>query len=180
MLIMAVLATTGSAASAETYIGVAVGTAPSISNDSVPNQNDGRSGRLFVGQGFGLRYGTLAIEGEANRFGLLLKGDPYNSTMLGVAAKYSFPLSDGFSIFGRLGFERTWLSSNAPSNAFEGSGNGWLFGLGAEYRIIPLVSVFVDYERQSATISAPNAGAGDNFEFGQAAGMFSLGVTFHL
>jgi len=181
MLIMAVLATTGSAASAETYIGVAVGTAPSISNDTIPNpRNDGRSGRLVLGQAFGFRFGTIAIEAEANRFDMVLNGFPSSSTMLGVDAKYSFPLSDGFSVFGKLGLARTWLSEDGDGPNYDGAGNGWYFGLGAEYRIIPLVSVFVDYERQSATISAPNAGAGDNFEFGQAAGMFSLGVTFHL
>jgi len=174
MLIMAVLATTGSAASAETYIGVAVGTAPSISNAYV-HQNDGRSGRLVLGQAFGFRFGTIAIEAEANRFDMVLNGIPSTSTMLGVGAKYSFPLSDGFSVFGKLGLARTWLSEDLDGPSYDGAGNGWYFGLGAEYRIIPLLSVFVDYERQSTTIDAPTSTT-----YGQAAGMFSLGAAFHL
>jgi len=176
MLILAAVLATGSVASAETYIGVAVGTAPSISNDTIPNpRNDGRSGRFFLGEAFGLRFGTLAIEGEANRFDLVLNGFPSSSTMLGVDAKYSFPLSDGFSVFGKLGLQRTWLSEGGDGPNYDGAGNGWYLGLGAEYRIIPLLSVFVDYERQSATIDAPTSTS-----YGQAAGMFSLGAAFHL
>ena len=174
MLIVALLATTGSVASAETYIGLAVGTAPSVSNDALANEirNDGRSGRLILGQAFGFRFGTIAIEAEANRFDLVLNGFPSSSTMLGVDAKYSFPLTDGFSVFGKLGLARTWLSEDGP---YDGAGNGWYFGLGAEYRIIPLLSVFVDYERQSTSIDAPTSTT-----YGQAAGMFSLGAAFHL
>jgi hypothetical protein len=175
LLVAAVLAS-GPVASAGTYIGLGIGTAPSIGNDTIPRPaNDGRSGRLVLGQSFGLPIGRLAIEGEANRFDFLFNGEGYDSTMLGVDLKYSFPLGNSFEAFGRLGLERTWLSGGDATD-YGGSGDGYYFGLGFEYRIAVFGSLFVDYERQSSTIDMD---ASSN-SYGQTAGMFTLGATITL
>jgi hypothetical protein len=171
LLAVIVLAAAAAPASAGTYIGLGIGTGPSIGNDTIPNaNNDGRSGRFILG----MKFGRLSVEGEANRFGMLLNGDSYDSTMLGLGLKYSLPLANGFELFGRGGLQRTWLSSNADRNDYEGSGNGYFLGAGVEYRIRPFGSVFVDYERQSATID------GNSTPYGQSAGMFTLGATIDL
>jgi|HubBroStandDraft_6_1064221.scaffolds.fasta_scaffold38591_2 hypothetical protein len=176
LLAIAVLAATGPVASAGTYIGLGIGTAPSVGNDTITGaQNDGRSGRLLLGQSFGLPIGRLAIEGEANRFSMILNGEGYDSTMLGVDLKYSLPLGNGFEAFGRLGLERSWLSANGDASDYEGSGDGYYVGLGFEYRIAIFGSLFVDYERQSSTIDSPTSTT-----YGQTAGMFTLGATINL
>jgi len=171
LLAIALLAAAAPAASAGTYLGIGIGTGPSLGNDSIPDaQSDGRSGRLLLGMAFG----RLAIESEANRFGLLLNTDSYDSTMLGVGLKYSVPLGNGFEVFGRGGLERTWLTSNAVRTGYEGSGDGYYLGAGFELRIRPFGSIFVDYERQSASIDIPTGG------YDQSAGMFTLGATIDL
>ncbi len=178
LLAIAVLAVTGPVASAGTYIGLGIGTAPSIGNDTIPRPaNDGRSGRLLLGQSFQLPIGRLAIEGEANRFDFLFNGEGYDSTMLGVDLKYSFPLGNSFDVYGRAGLQRTWLSADDSTRGiYAGAGDGLYFGLGFEYRIAVFGSLFVDYERQSSTIDMDESST----SYGQTAGMFTLGATINL
>jgi hypothetical protein len=173
LLVAAVLASS-SIASAGTYLGIGIGTGPSIGNNAIPNpEANGRSGRLLLGESFG----HLAVELEANRFGLSLNGSGYDSTMLGIGLKYGVPLADGFELFGRGGFQRTWLSGGGESAYYDGAGFGYYLGAGVEYRFLGLASVFVDYEWQSATI---DESATDGTSFGQSAGMFTLGATIQL
>jgi hypothetical protein len=172
LLVVSMIAATGSIASAGPYIGLGIGTGPSLDNDKIvsPEQTS-RSGRLLFGYSFHLPIGRLSIEGEANRFDFTLNGDPMSSTMAGAGLKYSFPLGSGFEVFGRGGLQRTWLSDGV----YAGDGNGYYLGAGFELRIPVFGSVFVDYERQSATIDSSTSTTYD-----QSAGMFTLGATVNL
>jgi hypothetical protein len=170
LLVVSMIAAAGSIASAGPYIGIGIGTGPSVSNDKVPNAGEqSRSGRLLLGYSFRLPVGRLSIEGEANRFDLELDANPLSSTMAGAGLKYSFPLGSGFEVFGRGGLQRTWLSGDT----YSGSGDGYYLGAGFELRIPVFGSVFVDYERQSATINS-------SINYDESAGMFTLGATVNL
>src|ERR1700753_507776 len=79
LLVLAVLAT-GPVASAGTYIGLGIGTAPSESDGAVTNGDQSRSWRALLGQSFG----HLSIEGELNRYSVDLNGEGYDATMLGA------------------------------------------------------------------------------------------------
>ncbi|HEX4449834.1 MAG TPA: outer membrane beta-barrel protein [Kofleriaceae bacterium] len=169
LLVLAILAT-GPVASAGTYIGLGIGTAPSESDGVVTNGDQSRSWRALLGQSFG----HLSIETELNRYSVALNSESYDATMLGIGLKYNIPIDYGFSLYGRAGLERTWLSGN-DVDYFSGAGNGLYLGVGVEYRFVSVASVFVDYERQSATIDADGAAAYDH-----NAGMFTVGAILHL
>src|SRR5258706_16301036 len=69
-LVFAALLATGSIASAGTFIGLGIGTAPSVSDSNdAPYASDGRSARLAVGYAFELKTGRLAVEGAYSGFG---------------------------------------------------------------------------------------------------------------
>jgi hypothetical protein len=172
LLVLAILAT-GPVASAGTYIGLGIGTAPSVGNDTNPGA--GAESRSYRGL-LGYSFGHLAIETEVNHFDSALNTESYGWTMLGVGLKYGIPLGYGFDVYGRAGLQRTWLSADDSTRGiYAGSGDGLYFGLGVELRVLPMASVFVDYERQSATIDDAQPGT-----YGESAGMFTIGAILHL
>jgi predicted porin len=171
-LIVAAVLASGSVASAGTYIGLGIGTAPSESDGAASNGNQTRSWRALLGYSFG----HLSIESELNRYSNELNNEPYDATMLGLGLKYNIPIEYGFELFARAGIERTWLSGDTV-DYFSGAGNGLYLGVGVEYHFIPLASVFVDYERQSATITPDDASVSS---YDHTAGMFTIGAILHL
>ncbi|HEY3805408.1 MAG TPA: outer membrane beta-barrel protein [Kofleriaceae bacterium] len=172
LLVVSMIAAAGSIASAGPYIGIGIGTGPSLSNNTIASpEQTSRSGRLLLGYSFHVPVGRLSIEGEANTFDLDLNGVPMSSTMGGFGLKYSFPLGSGFEVFGRGGLQRTWLSNGV----YAGDGDGYYLGAGFELRIPIFGSVFVDYERQAATIDSSTSTTYD-----ESAGMFTLGATVNL
>ncbi|HEY1548713.1 MAG TPA: outer membrane beta-barrel protein [Kofleriaceae bacterium] len=172
-LIVAGILASGSVASAGTYIGLGIGSAPSVGNDSVPGA--GAETRSYRGL-LGYSFGHLAIETELNHFDSALNTESYGWTMAGVDVKYGIPLGYGFDVYGRAGLQRTWLSADDSARGiYAGAGNGLYLGVGVELRLLPMASVFVDYERQSTTIDAAQPSS-----YGVSAGMFTLGAILHL
>lgn len=175
LLAVAIVAGTGSAASADTYLGLGIGPAASIGGDMQSFQEDGsRTGRLIVGS----RFGRFSVEGNANRYGVFGNAVAYDGTQLAVAGKYSLPLGNDFEVFGRLGLERTWLSTDATTRQ-DYAGNGYLFGAGFEYRLnLEAVtgSIFVDWTRTSTGFSGDSDSARMSSVDGTAS-MWTLGLT---
>jgi hypothetical protein len=178
-LVVAVLAATGAVASADTYLGLGIGTAQSVSTDNqvMALQGDGRSGKLLGG----LRFGRLAVEGAAGRFGMVVNPYGYTgaATQLSVALKYSLPLGDNFEAFGRGGLQHTSIGlDEAVHSADDASGNGWLLGGGFEYRLNALIaggSIFVDYEHASTAMTN-----NDMVQFHTSSGVWMLGAMLAL
>ncbi|HVK89378.1 MAG TPA: outer membrane beta-barrel protein [Kofleriaceae bacterium] len=177
------LATTG-AASAGTYVGLGVGPEANVS-DIQWTSSGSRSARLLGGYGFnGLRVGTLAVEASLTGQSLTYANPNARGLLdameLGLAAKYSYPLGDGFEVFGKLGAHHSWLSHEREgASTHNTSGTGVLLGVGAEFRfkLGPTrgVSVFVDYTHYRATFE------GDYFmNEGAGIGMWMLGFTVGL
>lgn len=145
-----------STASAGTYLGLALGTKPGVSDDldrvATP---DGRSAR-FLG---GFRFGNVSLEGAINGFGVRTGLGDHTVYQLSAAAKLNLPLADGFELLGRGGLERTSL--DLGDDRYNLSGNGFLVGAGFEYRLnlgVTSASIFVDYTIHHATLedSRPN------------------------
>jgi hypothetical protein len=183
VLAVAVVAATGSAASAGVYLGLGIGTAADMSANTTnaPEaqtvQGNGRSGKLMVGYRF--PYG-ISVEATGTRYGMFMDGYPADGTQLALAGKYSYSLGQGFELFGRLGLQHTSIgvTTQNPTNPYDGDGTGWLMGLGAEYRfkaILAGCSVFVDYEHVWTSIKNNSMET-----FDENSGVFMAGVTLSL
>lgn len=143
------LAASTGVASAGSYLGIGIGTAPTTHSDDTTLGNDGRSGRLILGQSFS----RLAIEGSYQGFTVAdMAGLTYDTRQLGVAAKLNFPLQDRFEAYGRFGLQRTWVSAN-QDRGDSASGDGYLVGGGIEYKVnlgIGGGSLWMDYSYNKA------------------------------
>jgi hypothetical protein len=137
-----------STAHAGGYVGLGVGDGIGTSGD-LEYAAEGRTFKLIGG----MRFGKLAIEGSGQRADVLMvaPGRLYTMTQLGVAGKYSYPLSDGFEVYGKLGLNH--ISMSPKNDGLDGSGNGFLFGGGVEYRSKLPVTFWVDYTVTSADVT---------------------------
>jgi len=175
LLAVALVAAAASTASAGPYLGLGIGTSASPSGDLEMTSSDGnRTGRLILGTSFG----RFSVEGAGSRFSVYRGKYPYDGSQLAVAGKYSLPLGDQFEAFGRLGLQRTWLSTDV--NQADWQGNGWLAGAGFEYRFKVSgvgASAFVDYQYANANLVDQRS---TNVERGMGVGMWTLGATVSL
>jgi hypothetical protein len=180
LLAVVIIASTAAAAHAGIYAGVGVGTGADVS-DSINTKYtaDGRSARLALGY----RIGPFSIEGAYSGYGLQVdNAGLYDSRSLQLAGKYNLELGSKFEAYGRLGFLRTDLNSRDGSNV-DLSGTGYTFSLGMEYRIDLIATglgIYIDWTRNSATMSTTDptttaANIGD-----QTASMWTLGVNVSL
>ena len=92
----------------------------------------------------------IPVRGEGSRV-WDQTGRDYEMLQLGVAGKYSYPLSDGFELYGKLGLNRISLGAQDESG-LDGTGSGLLAGGGIEYRSKLPVTFWVDYTVTNATI----------------------------
>src|SRR5689334_10480255 len=105
------IAGTSTVASAETYLGAGLGTEASVGGGMTGFQgNGGRSERLMLGE----RISWVSIEASGTRFGLRgSENAPFTGTELAAALKLSVPLGYNFALFGRGGFQRSWLTTDS-------------------------------------------------------------------
>jgi len=170
------LAASSSVASAGIYAGLGIGTGADVNHDSGVNTlvGNNRSARLLAGY----RFGRFSVEVSGTHYGLVLDGAFFDANQLGLLGKYSFPIGDGFELFGRGGVQHTWLSTSetGQSNA---EGTGVVLGAGVEYRLqvkfVAGASIFVDYERTQTPFTQTVGG-----KWNSGAGMFTLGATVSL
>jgi hypothetical protein len=140
-------------------------------------EQDGvRSERFILGQSFG----RFSVEGTGTRYGLgyVNTATGWDGTSLAIAGKLDLPLGNNFSVFGRAGLQRTWLSAQRDTmRSFDG--DGWLLGAGFAYHFDAALlgggAIFVDYNRDKSTFT----GAG-NKPFDATASMWTLGLTLTL
>jgi hypothetical protein len=130
------------------YVGLGVGDGIATTGD-LEYKAEGRTLKLIGG----FALGKLAIEGSAQRADIWLvsAGREQSMTQLGVAGKYSYPLSDGFELYGKLGLNHITIAPKTDGP--DGSGNGLLFGGGVEYRSKLPVTFWVDYTLTNADVT---------------------------
>jgi hypothetical protein len=139
-------------ASADGYLGLALGSEPGVNdNFAAFAQPNGRSLRGLAG----LRFGNVSLEGALNGFDVINFSQERTVYALSAALKLSIPLGNNFEAFGRAGLERTWLNVDDPQ--FDLTGDGWLAGAGFEYRlnaILANASLFIDYSVHRTTLES--------------------------
>lgn len=157
-------------AAAGTYLGLGIGTAPSLGESMSTLEPASRSARLTLGQ----RLGPLSLEGGAGGYELAATAGEARSVSVSGGGKISFELQGQLEAFVRAGVERTWLSGDAMSTL---SGDGVYFGGGAELRLaLPLgsTSIWVDYSRHQATLR------NERTELEARTGVWTLGLSVGL
>ena len=150
------LAFTTSTASAEGFLGLALGTDPAMNDEMTTKVGAHALGRSLRALG-GYRFTpNIAVEGALNGFGVSSGRGDQTMYQLGVGARLNLPLGNDFEAFGRLGLERTWLNVGDPR--YDLAGNGFMVAAGFEYRLTAVhpmlanASVFVDYTIHHATL----------------------------
>lgn len=171
VLACGVLMGTAAPAAAGTYLGLGVGTAPSLGESMQTLEPASRSARLTLGQ----RLGPLSLEGGAGGYDLAsTTAAEARSVSVSAGGKLSFTLQGQLEAFVRGGVERTWLSGEGMSTL---SGDGVYFGGGAELRLaLPLgsTSLWVDYSRHQATLR------NERTELEAQTGIWTLGLSVGL
>lgn len=115
----------------------------------------------YTGAGkFAATTGAINLTGKADTFA--------------VAAIGTLPLSDTFSLYGKLGFASTKISlSSVPaSNATGASRSAATSGLGAQYNATPIVGVRFGWDRYGSGINV--GGITNKFH----SDVYSLGAVF--
>jgi hypothetical protein len=176
-LVAATLGLLSGSASAGTYLGLGIGSAPEVNEQTDRLESSGRSGKVLLG----MRFGNISIEGAVGRFDMARQNDrgqivPFGDTFqASLAAKLSLPLGNNFEAFGRAGVHKTWI--NAENNENDVTGDGYLVGAGVENRLNLVLgqgSIFVDYQYNDSKLE------GDRFMFDGSSRMFTLGLTVGL
>ncbi|MCW5804439.1 MAG: outer membrane beta-barrel protein [Deltaproteobacteria bacterium] len=154
------------------YLGLGVGTSPSINSEHDTRfTTNGRSAKLLGG----MRWGQWSVEGAVGGVELSLFSnsravlDLYQAQLAG---RFSLPLGSGFEAYGRAGVQHAWLSSDNPMIDMQGS--GLLVGAGFEYRINLAVgsgSIFVDYTYAKSNLE------GHQNTYDLNTRMWTLGIT---
>lgn len=159
-------------ASAETYLGVGIGTEAPISGSlgDTFSTNDTTHGRLVLGK----RFGKLAIEGSL--FGTEMFNGEEDAAIaaLGVDLKYHMALGGNFEAYLKGGLHKAYLQSNADSSFDEFEGQGYQYGAGLQYRFnmaVSSASLWLDYTRVQFDV------ANEGIELDGTGKMLQLGLS---
>jgi len=153
------------------YVGIAA------ASSSIAYGDDHKTGaKLFGGYDF---TQNLGIEAGYTRFGdvnnTYYPGDPrqFRTSTRGknsyLAAKYTVPIGERFSAYGKLGMSHTVRKYQEIGyrDGYRESENGVYAGLGAKYKLNQNVSLNVEYEKN-----------GSHKTFGPSANQWSLGISY--
>lgn len=158
---LAILASSAFAADAPSfYAGADVG---STKIDNLSGRKTSFGG--FVGYTFNQ---NLAVEAGYRR---LADFDvTFNNVKAGVTLDQAavsvvgtLPLSSGFNVFGRLGYNNIDVKANGYAGSGSDSTSGVLYGIGAGYAFTPTVSARIELQKPSS--DSTNFSAGVSFKF---------------
>ena len=143
-----------SASFAQTVPGVYAG--GQISSTDLDGADDRETGAgVFVGyqfnETFGLEFGYNRLATFDNFYGSGVNLKLNQMALSGIA---TMPLSNGFNLFGRLGYSR--LEAKASMGGASGSADdtGAVYGVGLGYAFSPTVGARVEYQKPSSDTSA--------------------------
>ncbi len=172
LLGLCTLAVPGARAVAGPYLGLGVGTAPTLGDSMQPLEPTSRCGLVGLGQ----RLGPLALEAGLSGYELQrATAEQGRSLSAFGGGKLYVELEGQLEAFARGGVERTWLSGSGAMADYQG--DGAYVGIGAELRLaLPLgqTSLWVDYTRHQATLRAGVA------ELDASAGRWTVGLSIGL
>jgi OOP family OmpA-OmpF porin len=152
--------TTGTAPYADTaphaYVGIGVGAV----KDSVTNDHK-RTTKIFGGYEFDQNWGVEAGYTYLGKTGFYVPRGDNDWTFANVksysayaAAKYTFPLTERTSVYGKLGLSHTAhkYKAAAPGWNYTESGNGLYAAAGVQARLTEKVSLYAEYERNGKRV----------------------------
>ena len=134
-----------------TYIG---GQVNSTKIDDISGRNTGAG--VFAGyqinENFAVEAGYARLANADDVInGIKVNGkfDQVSISGLGI-----MPLSNGFNVYGRLGYNRVTIKASAPGFSSTGHTNGALYGVGVGYNFSPTIAGRVEYQKASSDSSS--------------------------
>lgn len=133
------------------YVGIGTG----MVKDSITNDRK-RTTKIFGGYDFDQNWGVEAGYSWLGKTGFYvpLGNNDFaythvKSSSFYAAAKYTIPLSERSSVYGKLGLAHTEqkYSSQAPGWNFKESDNGLYAAAGAQFKLTEKVSLYAEIER---------------------------------
>ena len=147
---LAIVASTAVAAEAPAfYIGADVG---STKLDGFDDRETGYG--VFAGYQINQTYAI-----EAN-YRMLADVDGAEADQFGLSAIATLPLSSGFNVYGRLGYNRAELTG---AGSFSRKESGVLYGVGLGYEFSPTVAARLEVQKPTSDVT--NVSAGVSFSF---------------
>ena len=181
-LLSAAVAAPAFAADNGFYVGVDVGR--SSTGNPYPGipmtKSSDTVGGIFAGYQFTKNWGAEVFYTGAGKFaatsatGITGNG---KADVWGLVGTGTLPLSDAFSLYGKLGYASAKTTTSIPAGfALTGATRGAAtYGLGAVYNVTPAVGIRLGWDRYAAaTQSGTVLGAKDNFNVN----VYSLGATY--
>jgi len=167
------LGMTATAASAETYIGLGIGSEAPVTG-SLGEQfstDDTTHGRLMLGK----RFGKLAIEGSLFGTEMFHLGGPDAAiAALALDLKYHLPVASNFEAYVKGGLHKAYLSSDTNQRFDEMEGQGYQYGAGIQYRFnlaVTSAALWLDYQRAQFEV------ADEGVELSGTGKMLQVGVS---
>lgn len=141
------------------YVGIGTG----MVKDSITNDRK-RTTKIFGGYDFDQNWGVEAGYSWLGSTGFYVQGDRdlaythLKSSSFYAAAKYTMPLGERSSVYGKLGLAHSEqkYSSQAPGWNFKENNNGLYAAAGAQFKLTQKVSMYVELERNG---DSPRNGA---------------------
>ncbi|MEO7578616.1 MAG: outer membrane beta-barrel protein [Massilia sp.] len=153
---LALIASTSAIAATPYYAGVDLG----------QTKLDGISGRKtsFGGfAGYNFNENIAAEFGYRRLASFKYSGVDFDVDQIALSAVGSFPVGEGFSIFGRLGYNRLNVDGKANGLKASESTSGALIGIGASYTFAPNIAARLEFQRPSS--DSNNLSLGVSFGF---------------
>ena len=180
-LLSAVVAAPAFAADNGFYAGVTVGgskTSNPYPGMAMTKSSDTVAG-VLAGYQFTKNWGAEVFYTGAGKFSATSGGitGSGKADVYGIVGTGTLPLSDAFSLYGKLGYARAKTTTSIPAGfALTGATRAAAtYGLGAIYNLTPAVGIRLGWDRYAAaTQSGVALGAKDNFN----ADVYSLGATY--
>jgi OmpA-OmpF porin, OOP family len=187
LLLSSAVAAPAFAADEGWYAGVDVGRSRTNSPPNIVlNKSTDTVGGIWGGYQFNKYWGAEVFYTGAGKFNGVNAADTVagsgKADVWGIDAVGTLPLSDTFSLYGKLGYADTKTSTSSyviatggPTTLSGASRNALTGGLGLQYAVTPSVGIRLGWDRYEAAVSgASAAGSKDNFNVN----VYSLGVLY--
>ncbi len=178
LLLSTVVAAPAFAADEGFYAGVTLGrsnTGNPFSNATLTKDTDTVAG-ILAGYQFTKNWGVEAFYTGAGKFTAVVGTNTSNgkSDAWGINAVGTLPLSDAFSLYGKLGYASTKTSASSTLGDVTSATRGAAtVGLGGVYNVSPAIGIRFGWDRYGAAVNTTASGKA-NFN----SNVYSLGAVF--
>lgn len=176
-LLSAIVAAPAFAADTGGYAGVTLGQARTgtVAPGAVMTKSNDTVYGILGGYQFDNNWGAEAFYTGAGKWAATSAGVPASgkADAWGVVAVGTLPLSDAFSLYGKLGYASTKTKANSPTLDLSATRNAATYGLGGTYNVNPSVGIRLGWDRYGTAINTAALGKVNN-----NSNVYSLGAVF--